>query len=218
MEVNSHEVLVELLGTHPASDQEVIIAQMASDKYTIENVASLVGCVLGNAVATLADGLRTLSPRLKVRVRSDEGLRPCLNLSAARIGQIAYASASLDFDHCSVATIIEEDEAQEAYRGESVARPELVVVFVGDSPTSGKEVVLSRLSRQWYTLDDLQATVAEAIAGATQQVGGDIALWDPQVGVRLSSERGIHAALYLPAELIQAIASCGASLDFDPYV
>lgn len=218
MEVNTHEVLVELLGTYPDGDQEVVISRMEGGKYTIENVATLIGCVLDTAVAALGGGLSQLRPRLKVRVRSGEGLRSCLHLSAASIRQIASASASLDFDPYPVFGSVDEDATNGAHRGVPVTWPELVVVFVGESPSSREEAVLSRVGCQWYTLDDLQATVTEAIARAAQQVGEGMALWDPQVGVRLSSGRGIRAVLYLSADVIQAMASCGASLDFDPYV
>lgn len=218
MAVDAHEMLVQLLGTPSEGGQEVVINHSAGEQYTIDNVASLIESVLEKASALLGSGPRIRGLRLSVRVRSAEGLRACLSLSAEAIRQVASLSAALDFDPFPVLTVLEDEWSGETGQSEPRTRPELVVVLVGDSPSNGKERVLSKVSRQWYTDENLRITVAEAISEGRLNVEGDIALWEPQVGVRLSSDRANPASMFLSSDLIHAMALCGASLDFDPYV
>lgn len=96
--------------------------------------------------------------------------------------------------------------------------PELVVLFIGDSPDTGRESVIAKLICQQYSLEGLQACVAQSIEIARVKLEAVAALWHPQVGIRLSSDRSVLPALHLSAETVQQMASCEASLDFDPYV
>lgn len=204
-----------LVGNHSESGEERVLAEGQCREYTLANVESLIGEVLERASLSPAVHPSLSRPRLVIRVWSAEGLRSCLNLSAESVRQIAQASALVEFEPY---TFVEPIGAEQSALREWPSKPELVVIVVGDSPQTGKEVVLASAERQWYTLDELQLSVAEVLALALQRVDGDVRLWMPQLGVRLASDRGLRPALHLPAALIAELASCGASLDFDPYV
>ncbi len=105
--------------------------------------------------------------------------------------------------------------AEEEY---SATRPELVVVLVGDAPESGEEVILSRFERQLYRTGDIQSGVHEVLQLGLQKVQGEAKLWGLQVGVRLSSQRGLWPGFNLSCDVIGLMASGSVSLDFDPYV
>lgn len=166
--------------------------------------------------ATLAESTHQ-APEIIVRVRVGEGDRACLNLSSATLEKIASISASLSFDP----ELTGDGGADGLELEEECApstRPELVVVLVGDSPISGEEVILSRVERQQYGTGDIQGGVHEALQRGLEKVGGEAKVWALEVGVRLSSQRGVWPGFNLSCDVIRLMASSGVSLDFDPYV
>ena len=60
--------------------------------------------------------------------------------------------------------------------------------------------------------------VHEALQRGLEKVEGEAKLWALQVGVRLSSQRGVWPGFNLSCDVIRLMASGGVSLDFDPYV
>lgn len=211
-------VLVQLIATDPERAQEVVLAELESDDYDMDVVDAMIFCAADKAPRDLEGGLAIWKPCVKVRVFSAEELRSCLHVSAEVIRRIALASAALDFDPYPAIVPVDEGDDLNWEGKELRTCPELVVVFVGNSPSTHEELVLSTVECLWYTFENLRVAAAGVIALATLQVEEDLALWEPELGVRLSSGRGIRPELYLSAELIQTMASCGVTLDFDPYV
>lgn len=219
MDLDVPEILARVVGLHPASGQETVLADCSCDDYNLDDLEESIRQVAESVKSSHSDGAEAWHPRLTVRVWSREGLRPCLNLSADTIRMIACISASLDFAQqhrngdgepgCG------RDRQVLGVEGQS---PELAVLFVGDSPETSKESVIAKVVSQQYSLESLQTCVAESIELAQAGLQGATALWQPQVGVRLSSDRGVLPAMHLSAEIVQRMAACEASLDFDPYV
>lgn len=219
MEVAIPEISTSVVGLHPTTGQETVLAVSSCDEYNLDNLEESIRRVAESVISHFGAGAEAWQPRLIARIWSRDDLRPCLSLSADTIGLIACVSASLDFAQLQGNECVEPGYGQDGpsidVEGHS---PELVVLFIGDSPDTGKEAVLAKVVSHQYSLENLQACVAESIELARAKLQGATALWQPQVGVRLSSDRGILPAMHLPAELVQLMASCEASLDFDPYV
>ena len=213
------EILTSVVGLHPASGQETVLAACSCDDYTLDVLEESIRRVAESVKTSLGDGAEAWQPRLTSRVWSREGLSPCHNLSADTIRMIGSISGSLDFAEqrrngddesgCDADPQVPDIEGQS---------PELVVLFVGNCPDTGKESVIAKAVSQQYSLENQQACVAESIQLAQAELQGATPLWQPQVGVRLSSDRGVLPAMQLSAELVQRMAACEASLDFDPYV
>ncbi|WNH53219.1 hypothetical protein [Stenotrophomonas oahuensis] len=219
MEVDVPEISAGIIGLHPDTGQEAVLADSSSDENTLENLEASIRRVAESVKSDLGDVAEAWHPRLAVRVWSREGLRPCLNLSADTIRLIASISACLDFAPNQRNEYEDGAHGQdEPVLGNESQSPELVVLFIGDSPETGSESVIAKVVCQHYSLESLQACISESVALAQIELGVEASLWNPQVGVRLSSDRAISPALCISAGLVQQIASCGASLDFDPYV
>ncbi len=194
-----------------------VIAQLSREVNEVDAADELIRTAVDRrAVAGLLE-LPRRDLEVNVRVGIGEGLRACLNLSAATLEEMAFASASLSFDPALTGDAGRDgsEMAEEEY---SATRPELVVVLVGDAPESGEEVILSRFERQLYRTGDIQSGVHEVLQLDLQKVQGEAKLWGLQVEVRLSSQRGLWPGFNLSCDVIGLMASGSVSLDFDPYV
>lgn len=218
MEMVRDEVRIQLIGTDARTGESTVLSEVRSAEYSVDRLESVARQALDEARLDPVHASSGLGLCLKIRIWSAEGLRSCLNLTSGLIGRLSLVSAALDFDPYPADGSGGDQDGIVADGSHMDAGPELVVVLVGDSPLTRAEWTLSTATRDRYTLDEAQVCIAEAIAAGVAKVEGDISLWKPQVGVRLSSDRGGHAALYLSADLVMTIARCGASLDFDPYV
>lgn len=194
-----------------------LMAQLSREVNELSAADVLIRKVIEcRGAATLAESTHQ-APEIIVRVRAGEGDRACLNLSSATLEKMASISASLNFDP----ELTGDGGADGLELDGEIApstRPELVVVLVGDSPVSGEEVILSRVERQQYRTGDIQGGVHEALQCGLEKVKGEAKLWALQVGVRLSSQRGVWPGFNLSCDVIRRMASGGVSLDFDPYV
>ncbi len=220
MEVNLPEVIVNIIGSRYPRGEPEVLCSYSFDDYSMDSVEAAT-CVVLEAVRKMTDaGDIVLEPRVEARVWSREGIRVSLNLSADTMRRIAAGSASFDLDlqqindHQDIDGGVTEFDIVELRD----PRPELVTLFVGNSPETGKECILARSCRDIYTMDGLQKCIHETIELARKGAEGEIESWRPQIGVRLSSERGIRPSIYLSADVIKEVSSLGASLDFDPYV
>ncbi|WP_188485696.1 hypothetical protein [Stenotrophomonas maltophilia] len=211
------EILVALRVSVPGSSGYGVMAQLSREVNEIAMADELISSIVDDQLAVGLIELISRAPEITVRVRAGEGDRACLNLSSATLEKMASISASLNFDPeltgdgGADGLELEEESAPST-------RPELVVVLVGDSPASDEEVILSRVERQQYRTGDIEGGVHEALQRGLEKVEGEAKLWALQVGVRLSSQRGVWPGFNLSCDVIRLMASGGVSLDFDPYV
>ncbi|WP_075676411.1 hypothetical protein [Stenotrophomonas sp. TD3] len=211
------EIEVKLTASVAGCASYDLMAQLSREVNELDAADVLIRKVVDcRGAASLADSTHQ-ALEVDVRVRIGEGARACLNLSSVTVEKMASISASLNFDP----ELIGDDGADGLELKEESApstRPELVVVLVGDSPVSGEEVILSRVERQQCRTGDIQGGVHEALQRGLEKVEGEAKLWALQVGVRLSSQRGVWPGFNLSCDVIRLMASGGVSLDFDPYV
>lgn len=201
----------------PGSSGGDVMAQLSREVNEVAAADELISSIVDDQSAVGLFELIGRAPEITVRVRVGEGDRACLNLSSATLEKMASISASLSFDP----ELTGDGGADGLELEEECApstRPELVVVLVGDSPVSGEEVILSRVERQQYGTGDIQGGVHEALQRGLEKVGGEAKVWALEVGVRLSSQRGVWPGFNLSCDVIRLMASSGVSLDFDPYV
>lgn len=201
----------------PGSSGGDVMAQLSREVNEVATADELISSIVDDQSAVGLFELIGRAPEITVRVRVGEGDRACLNLSSATLEKMASISASLSFDP----ELTGDGGADGLELEEECApstRPELVVVLVGDSPVSGEEVILSRVERQQYGTGDIQGGVHEALQRGLEKVGGEAKVWALEVGVRLSSQRGVWPGFNLSCDVIRLMASSGVSLDFDPYV
>jgi len=211
------EILVALRVSVPGSSGYDVMAQLSREVNEVATADELISSIVDDQSAVGLFELIGRAPEITVRVRVGEGDRACLNLSSATLEKMASISASLSFDP----ELTGDGGADGLELEEECApstRPELVVVLVGDSPVSGEEVILSRVERQQYGTGDIQGGVHEALQRGLEKVGGEAKVWALEVGVRLSSQRGVWPGFNLSCDVIRLMASGGVSLDFDPYV
>ncbi len=194
------------------------MAAFSCNGYTLESLEDSISGVAQSVKRNIGDGAKAWQPRIEARVWSREGLRSCLSLSAKMIRLVAGVSASLDFVPRQRVGREETGLGGEAVFSVDAQSPELVVLFIGDSPETGQESVISKVVCLQYRPEYVQASIAKSIALAQAKLKAETSLWHPQVGVRLSSDRRISPELALSADIIQRMGSCEASLDFDPYV
>jgi hypothetical protein len=71
-------------------------------------------------------------------------------------------------------------------------------------------------SLAWMMLSNV--SVSGRLERALPELQEATTLWQAQVGVRLSSDRGFLPAMSLPGELVQGMAACEASQVFAPYM
>ncbi|HIE0127673.1 hypothetical protein [Stenotrophomonas maltophilia] len=194
-----------------------LMAQLSREVNELDAADVLIREVIDFRGATSLAESTHQALEVDVRVRIGEGARACLNLSSVTLEKMASISASLNFD-----PELTGDGGADGLEleGESApsTRPELVVVLVGDSPVSGEEVILSRIEHQLYRTGDIQSGVHEVLQRGLERVEGEARVWALQVGVRLSSQRGVWPGFNLSWDVIRLMASGGVSLDFDPYV
>ncbi|HEL3778542.1 hypothetical protein [Stenotrophomonas forensis] len=201
----------------PGNSGYDVMAQLSREVNEVSTADELISSIVDDQSAVGLFELTGRAPEMTVRVRAGEGDRACLSLSSATFEKMASISASLNFepeltrDGCADGLELEQECAPST-------RPELVVVLVGDSPVSGEEVILSRVERQQYRTGDVQGGVHEALQRGLEKAVGEAKLWALQVGVRLSSQRGVWPGFNLSCDVIRLMASGGVSLDFDPYV
>ncbi|MCU1067191.1 hypothetical protein [Stenotrophomonas maltophilia] len=211
------EIEVKLTASAAGCASYDLMAQLSREVNEVDAADVLIRNVIDcRGAASLAEPTHQ-ALEVDVRVRIGEGARACLNLSSVTVEKMASIFASLNFDP-ELAGDGGADGLELEEESAPSTRPELVVVLVGDSPVSGEEVILSRVERQQYRTGDIQGGVHEALQRGLEKVEGKAKLWALQVGVRLSSQRGVWPGFNLSCDVIRLMASGGVSLDFDPYV
>lgn len=220
MELGLPEAIVRFVVSDPLGGGERVLEKQSCKEYLLDDVETAIYGV-ADAVGPVSDPAAAAGEsRVEVRVWSREGVRASLHLCAETVLRIAATSAAFDFDLQPMASVEEPEEPfeKDEVNDNPAPKPELTVVFIGDPPDTGIEQVIATASRALYSVDGLEACIKEVIEAAHHTIQGDVASWKPEIGVRLLSFRGIPPSLYLPSKVVQAIASCGASVDFDPYV
>lgn len=213
----SCELEVRIRAADRGSNSWVVLAEASSEIYeprVIDEVFSRA-VILGR----LQDRVDSAGENVEfqVRVLTGGGMRACLNLQSVTVGRIAAISGALNLDP----KVVESSDANQEEMDRDVSplhRPELVVKLVGDSPVTGKEMVLWRTESEWFEPCEVEERVREVLSLGMSAVHGDARAWALQVSISLASDRGVRPAFVLSRDAITAMAAYGASLDFDPYV
>jgi hypothetical protein len=218
--MNLPEAVVRFVVTESSGGDERVLATQSCEEYLLDEVEEAI-CGVANAVGLMSHARPAAGEsRIEARVWSREGNRASLHLCAETVQRMASTSASFDFDLQPLAPVKEPEEIfeEDEFDVEIAPKPELIVLFIGNSPETGLELVVASANRALYSAEGLEVCIGEVIAAARDRIRTNIEAWRPEIGVRLLSYRGIRPTLYLPPDVVQAVASCGASLDFDPYV
>jgi hypothetical protein len=104
MEVAMIRLVVHVIGTDVATNQERNLAKIEIDRFDPMLIDLQIEAALQHAKATIGgvdlEALRVWRPEVSVAVSSDddEVVRPSFHLTAERLEQLGRAGASLDFD------------------------------------------------------------------------------------------------------------------------